>query len=178
MEGTLLSSENKVVEKKRNKTVFDKIIEQTRDTTLGTKGLKLSICYDDHWVEMKHIVKGHNLEMQDHSPILVLNELKNLRQINTILEQINGIPEIKDYAKNGVDSSDIKTFEKETEKRIFITISRIYPEFCRQNSLNAFLLFMKNPKNLSVIREMFSVHGIVLDTESDIDNIVRKILNK
>lgn len=134
--------------------------------------------YEEHWMKMKEIVKSHNLHLMDHGTIIAVNELKNLNHIDEIVGLAKEIPEIKDFARNGIDSTNGMTFKKELEKRMFTTFMRVFYEYCRQNSCKEFTAFIQNKKNLPLIKEMFNTHGTILQTEKNIEEIVGKILNK
>jgi len=141
-------------------------------------GWKIYSEYEAHTVKMKNIVKKHNLSLTVHGTIIAINELKNLTQLDTVWATIKDNPEIREYAKSGIDSSDATSFEKQIERRAYTLLMRVYPEYCRQKASNDFIAFMKNQKNLPLIQEIFNIHGTLLDTEIDIDSAVRKILNK
>ncbi len=141
-------------------------------------GWKIYSEYEEHTVKMKNIVKKHNLHLTEHGTIIAINELKNLNQLDIVWAAIKDNPEIREFAKSGIDSSDAISFEKKIERRAYTLLMRVYPEYCRQKASNDFIAFMKNQKNLPLIQEIFNIHGTLLDTEIDIDSAVRKILNK
>lgn len=170
---------------------MEHILLKNNETNVGKAGTitdkimmawKLYAECEDTVNKMKEIVKNHHIHLTDHGTILAVNELKNLNKIDSVLDEFKSTPEvislIKEYAKNGIDSADVNSYEKELEKRIYIIFMRIFPEYCRQKASKDFIMFMKNPKNLSLIKEMFNIHGTVLGTEYCIDDCVRKMLNR
>jgi hypothetical protein len=178
-EDKAMEANNVVIEKKadtlKSGTIVDEISQIKKNFLWAFK--LYSEC-EEHTIKMKTIVKSHNVHLTEHGTIIAINEMKNLNQIDAIWNDIKDNPEIKEYAKSGIDSLDTNSFEREIERRTYTILMRIYPEYCRQKASDDFVSFMKNQKNLPMIKELFNIHGTLLDTESDIDGIVRKILNK
>jgi len=148
------------------------------DTLPTSVGLKMERQFKKNWINIRGIVEKYNLLIQDYNPLIILNEQKNLQQINIILEQIKNNQELREYAKHGIDSSTTKEFEEKIDARIFSIFARIYHEFCRSYANDAFVKCIKKPENLLLLKELFSIHGTISETEKNIEEIVGKILNK
>ena len=142
-----------------------------------TKGLVMHPCYQEHWDEIKHIFKDMKLDLSYHAPIITINELKYVRMVRDITMKYKDDEEIKTiiYPGIGVDEDD---YDKATQRRIFITFLRVIPEFCRQKSSTCFMKWLDKGDSIPYLEEIFNVHVTIIDTDKQIDDIVRRIVAK
>jgi len=133
------------------------------------QGFQLHKCYVEDWDEIKSIFKLYGLNLSEHGPILTINELKNVRIAKGLTDSLMYDQDIREMA-NG---KAIET-ENQIKGRIFLTILRIYPEFCNKLGEKIFENWMKNPdQNLSKI---FDLEGTMKDTEKEIEDIISEVV--
>ena len=128
------------------------IKSQLRDWYI--KGHQLQRCYIEDWENIQNVFKHYKLELNNHGPIMTINELHNVVTARNITENIKyRYPEYR-------------------PKDIFIALLRAYPAYSRK-------LGMANIKPLIPnIPRLMAIKGTIKETEGEFEVLIDKIMEE
>lgn len=146
------------------------------------KGLQLNQCYIPHWNEIKKTFDEYEVDLNRQGPIITMQTLKQVRVAKKITEQIKNNPKIRKIANGSafplrsVHSYSGDDKEKMIDGNIFLAVLRLVPEFCLEVGLDELSDFLENGNSAKYFGDVLSTTGTILDTASDIELIVKKMV--
>lgn len=141
-----------------NYPIENKILRNLKDQ--WTQGLTLQRCYERHWDEIKDCVDRLDLELRDITPVLTLNEYRNVLEVERLL----GV--IYRHLKH-----DIIVTERDFKRRLFIPILLAHPIYCEVKSSESFEKFITQESNY---KSVLSISGTILEKEAGIRELLKE----
>lgn len=129
-----------------------------------TKGFQLAPCYLDDWDEIKSYFSKYGLTLNEHGPIITLNELKNVREAVRMTEML--------YELDGYQSMINRNDIRELKGVLFMSNLYILPTFCREVSKTAYEKWMQVPD--ARLKEIFKLKGNMKKKESEIERLIKE----
>ena len=143
------------------------IIQKYKDWSI--KGFQINRCYDDDWDFITDTFEKYDLNLNEHGPIITINEKRHVEFVEKLIEEIKknkGISLQKRYELASIGYNNL-----------FILFLRIYPEFCRQRASEEFRKWLFNNKSSKHLAELCDIHGTIKETDKQFENIVSCIVN-
>jgi len=123
------------------------------------KSLQVNRCYEDDWNEMKSVFTKYGLSMNQHGPIITINQRKNIKICDNLTQTLANLPEYSSYRP----------------KEIFIVLLRAYPTFSRILSYSPFEEWVFT-RNSGVLEELLGLQGTLKSTDKDYERMIRDSL--
>ena len=121
------------------------------------KGLQVSRCYKDDWDYINNIFKDYNLNLDSHSPIITINEVKNVKIADKLARKICNYPEFDDYRSG----------------ELFLVLLRAIPIFDRIYSNGAFERSVCGQKP-PLLHKLLNINGTIKSTDKEFEQIIQK----
>lgn len=116
------------------------------------QGFQLNKCYIDDWNEIKSIFTSMGLKIQEHGPIITMNEVKNVRLARQIASEIHG------YEKN----------------KVFLTVLYSLPRYCLKTAYPSFLKWIKKEDNN--FEKLLVLSGTMKEVDKEVEEIIEDII--
>jgi hypothetical protein len=140
------------------------ISEQIKDWWI--KGFQLNNVYLDDWDEIKSHFSRYGLNINEHGPIITMNELKYVREAIRLTEMLSNTPEYRELA-DGCN-------ERERKGKIFMLNMYTYPYFSRIVSTPMYEKWVETPDKH--LKKIFNLNGTMKMKDQAIEEIVRKAI--
>lgn len=132
------------------------LVKQAQDWYL--KSLQVNRCYKKDWTYIKSVYVTYGLDLNEHSPILTMNELKNVRAAESLTNKICNYPEFENY----------------TSGQIFLCLQRAMPIYNRIYANNTFetMVCLQKPP---LLHQLIAIDGTIKDSDVSFEKIVHKV---
>lgn len=113
------------------------------------KGHQLQRCYIEDWETIKGVFTDLKLELNEHGPIMTINELHNVKTAMQLTDSIK------------------YEFPEYRPKDIFIALLRAYPAYCRKVGITHFRRQIPH-----LLHDIMGIRGTIKETEKDFERII------
>ena len=133
-----------------------------------TKGFQLQKVYTEDWLAMKDTFKHYGLDINDHGPIITLNEAKTVNSTAIIVERLYNDDTTRLMVEGYLDTK-IGTLVK---GKLFLTILRVIPRYGRIKTEKDFEKWLTS----DILEKLISIEGTIKNTDIEFENIIRKLI--
>jgi len=142
-------------------------------TTIGekvidwyTQGIQISNCYKSDWNEIKSHFSRFGVNLNQHGPVITMNEVKYVREAARITENISNTNEY-------IELTGINDTRKRAGK-IFLFNMYTLPYFSRLVSLPMYEAWIERPDKY--IEKIYELDGTMKQRDQSIEEIVRNAI--
>lgn len=145
---------------------MNRIGEQVKDW--WTKGIQLNHCYMDDWDEIKSAFSRYGLSVNQHGPIITMNELKYVREAVRITEEYANTKEYRELTSGEIG-------ERERKGRVFLLNMYTFPYFSRAVSSPLYERWISEPDEH--LKKIYSLNGATMkQKDREIEKIIREAI--
>ena len=138
--------------------------EQIKDWWI--QGFQLNPCYLDDWDEIKSNFSRYGLKINQHGPIITMNELKYVREAVRLTEMLANTSE---YRKLTSESN-----ERDRKGRVFMLHLSVLPYFARTVSGPMYEKWVETPDKF--LKEICELNGTMKSRDNEIEKVIRKAI--
>jgi len=143
---------------------MNNIGEQLKDW--WTKGLQLNPCYLEDWFEIKSHFSRYGLNMNQHGPIITMNELKYVREAVRLAEIYGNTQEYRNLTAENE--------ERARKGRVFMLNLYTLPYFSRAVSVPMYEKWIEKPDKF--IQRIYEQNGTMKKRDNEIERIIREAI--
>lgn len=140
-----------------------------------TKGFQINRCYVDDWDDIKDVFQRYSIEMNAHGPIITISQRKYVQLADKITQEIKKKPHLRNQVITGMCIGK-QSHDAIVDSRLFITILRILPDFCRKYAEHVFIDWLATDNADKYVSALANMSGTIKSTEPQTDELLDQIV--